>query len=139
MIIEEIKKDIRAEAQFAKLNKNDSIELYEEEVAQGRFDTVKVKLTHHVRMNSSEWEDFTHSFLNDRDWLAGQGGTGSDFETKYDLENQRGYAAFCSDAEECKQYRAQSYRLCLLVENTETGATVYVDPQGYNYARYVGL
>ena len=139
MLIEELTKDVRAEAQFAHLNKNDSIEQYEQEVAEGHFDTDKVKVTHHVRLNTTEWNEFTHSFFTDQDWLAGKGWFDSDFETKYNLENQRGTAALFNDKEEMEQYRAKLYRLCLLFENVETGASVYVDPQGYKYARYVGL
>lgn len=44
-----------------------------------------------------------------------------------------------NDREEFDLYVAQKFNLCLAVESIATGEKIYVDPQGYNYARYVGL
>ena len=62
------------------------------------------RVTETVEMNSAEYDVFTSSFCESREWLAGKGG----------LNN------------------------CLLVKAPHRPALV-IDPQGYDYARYVAL
>jgi hypothetical protein len=67
--------DLFITAKFARLNKNDTIEEYRDQVAEKRFYLERCKVTHSVRMNAEEYAEFTHALLTDREWLAGLGGT----------------------------------------------------------------
>ncbi len=83
-------------------------------------------------MDAQEYAEFTHSFLTDREWLGGLGGT----NTTADLPDVEHWWQY-TEAQQA-EFRAHAYRLVLAVSAPDR-ATVYVDPQGYSYARYVGL
>lgn len=56
----------------------------------------------------TDYDDFTRTFLADRDWLAGKGGTHNGM-----------------------------WNVVEIVAPERT--TLYVNPEGYAYARYVGM
>lgn len=141
-MIEVIGYDLRVIANWACLNKNNTLREYEKECS-GRGSSSRnhvasyresMKVTHVVELTVKEWNEFTTNFLNDTDWLAGLGGTDSD----YDLGREVKDFYELTEAER-KEWRAQAYRLGLLVICKDFGRSIAVDPQGYNYARYVGL
>ena len=77
----ELTTDYRCSADFANLNKNNTIEEYRAEIAKGDFRREAVKVTHLVKLSGADYYDFIRGFLEDRgEWLAGLGGNNSDYD-----------------------------------------------------------
>jgi len=122
-------KNIRINVLFPSLNKNNTIEEYKEELER-KYNTNKTLICEIITLSNADYELFTHNFLCDCDFIAGKGGNRSDFESDKDF-----YSMNREEQEECIKL---SYTLGILVQN-EDGEQIIVDPQGYNYARYVGF
>lgn len=119
-------------AKFAHLNKQDRISGYDNEIAADDYSTDRVKIVEIVTLTADEYEDFCDGLLEDRDWLAGKGGS----DSTANVGEGKHFFQFTDD--ERKAWMAESYRVCVAVQS-EGKRTLYVDPQGYNYARYVGI
>jgi len=126
----------RVLAQWARLNKNDTLQQYRDEVARGDYDNEEIEITRVVIMSPAAYGLFCDQLLSDFDWLAGMGGTNSDHVSKYDGQ-ENAYLLLLNDTNELELWRAEAYRVGLLV--TDGNRQLVIDPQGYNYARYVGL
>ncbi|MET3505562.1 hypothetical protein [Halalkalibacter oceani] len=63
-----------------------------------------------------------------------KGGTNSTFEVNEDIENM-----WELSEEDQTRWANESYRVVLEVINTETNETLLIDPQGYDYARYIAV
>lgn len=120
------------DAQFANLNKNQSLDQYKDEVSKGDYRLKNVKITKEVHFNTEEaLNNFSNMLLNDFDFLAETGGS---FTEDNRINSMIDY-----------------YNMDDLEKNTVKwnlyGVGVYyggklqfiVDAQGYSYARYVGL
>ena len=65
------------------------------------------------QLSNQEWEEFTNSFLTDREWISD----------------------FCA-----KEYPANGKQVpCIRVTCPGSEIALIVDPQGFDYARYVGI
>ena len=129
--------DAFATADFARMNKNNTVEEYIDNLRGGPYYdgekpylTEKIKITKVVTLSDDDYSTFSETLLTDREWLAGEGGCGS---TAYPNEDY-------SDLTEKQQqeWQNESYLLCVAVQCSGR-PTIYVDPQGYDYARYIGL
>lgn len=139
MRIEKMDKEVFVYAKWAHLNKNNTIDQYYYEVyGEVRYDVEKMLVTEVVTLDYKEWYEFRNGLLEDREWLAGKGGTNSSFELSEEREKEV-TAFYQMTPEEQKQWLAKSYRVGLLVKLENTHIGVAVDPQGYDYARYVGI
>jgi hypothetical protein len=49
------------------------------------------------------------------------------------------YGALAADKEMLADFKANNANLVTVLENDKTGERVAIDPQGYSYARYVGI
>lgn len=129
----ELSGDLRITARFAKLNKNSTLDEYKQECAKGEYYEEAVKLTHRADLTHEQFRAFCGHLLSDFPWLDGLGGTESDYAFEgYDVE-------WCKLPDEKKDaWRAKSYRLGVLVTRPD-GYAIVAGPQGYQYARYVGL
>lgn len=101
-------------AMFANLNKNDSIEEYDEQLEAGKYYLSECKIDKVVVLDTTDYDLFCESLLSDCDWLEDEGGTSLNSATNSTYRHVVAVA--------CKNRR-----------------TLYVDPQGYSYARYVGV
>lgn len=99
---------------WPKLNKQDDIEAYIEQVKARDFDLCRADVSEVVCLTCDEWDDFVHNLLKNRDWLAGKGGCSS-----------RGVR--------------EVIQVVRPGETAEESQSIFVDPQGYDYARYVGF
>lgn len=124
----------RLTAQFANLNKNCTLDEYQNECDKGKFRYGRVQVTHEVNLSHEQFRAFCENLMTSFPWLDGLGGTDSDYQT-----------AAQSDVEWCNlprdekdKWRAQSYTLGVLVTRPD-GYAIVVDPQGHDYARCVGL
>lgn len=118
-------------AEFAKLNKNDTLQEYIDEVKSGDYSTDRCKVVEAVTLTAEEYNELTNSFLRDREWLTGKGGHDSDMD-------QPDGAWWTWGSEKQDEFSSTSYRLVISVYAPER-QIIYIDPQGYSYARYVGL
>lgn len=105
---------IRYQSIWPKLNKQDRIGDYLDQVQSRDFDHCTAEVDEIVCLTCDEWDEFRQHLLTDRPWLAGKGG--------------------------CPERGVRS--VILVVRPGETAADsigFFVDPQGYDYARYVGF
>ena len=139
MRIEKLENEKFIRAKWAHLNKNNTIDQYYYEVyGESNYSVEKMLVTEIVTLNYEEWYDFRRGLLEDRDWLAGKGGTNSTFKLSEEREKEV-KAIWQMTPEELSQWRAGSYRVGLIVQLEDSFMSVAVDPQGYDYARYVGI
>jgi hypothetical protein len=119
-------------AEFANLNKNNTLEQYQEEVKSGKYSIENVKITKEVHFNNPEaLESFSNMLLNDFDFLANTGGSYTDdnrINSMTDFYNM--------DEIERTSVKWNLYGVAIYFNNE---LQFVVDAQGYNYARYVGL
>jgi hypothetical protein len=119
-------------AEFANLNKNNTIEQYQEEVLKGEFTLENVKITKEIHFNNLEaLENFSNLLLNDFDFLTGTGGSYTDdnrFNSMTDFHNM--------DEEERESVKWNLNGVAIYFNNE---LQFVVDAQGHSYARYVGL
>jgi hypothetical protein len=119
-------------AEFADLNKNNTLDQYKEEVKSGKYSIENVKVTKEVHFNNLEaLENFSNMLLNDFDFLANTGGSFTDdnrINTITDFYNM--------DEMERESVKWNLYGVAI---NFNNELQFVVDAQGYNYARYVGL
>ena len=130
--ITELKFDAFVEAEFAIMNKNNTVDEYRHEIKIGECRNERCKITKVVDLSRGDYREFSESLLFDQDWLRGEGGHDSTAK----LRNVESFAE--STDKEKEVYRASCYRLVVAVQ-CEGCQTMYVDPQGYSYARYVGM
>lgn len=105
---------IRLPSVWPKLNKQERIGSYLEQVHARDFDHCIAEIEETVCLTCDEWDDFRQHLLTPRTWLAGKGG--------------------------CPERGVRS--VILVVRPGETAADslgIFVDPQGYEYARYIGF
>lgn len=119
------KADFMINAKWANLNKNNEIGEYCYEVyMKNDYAVNKMRVTEIVTLNFEEWYAFKNGLLEDRDWLAGKGGTEEIFELVDEKE---------------QLYKKKYCIVGLLVQLEDSNEIVAVDPEGYSYARYVGI
>lgn len=122
---------------FAKLNKNCSISEYHDACADSGYHINNVMVEEVVVLTPSEYNVWKENLMDDCDFLAGKGGNDSHYKSKYDTETEEGYFGLLNDKEEMAKWLAESYSLVVAV--TDGYRVVFADPQGYNYARYIGF
>ena len=140
-------------AKFATINKNETLAQYKEECAKEETQTdtrqygdevytdtwkvweiEKCKIEQYFRATPEEWETLTNSFFDDNILWREKGGT------IYTGKNKNfDYDKLGNDTEMLQDYRLNNARLVTIIENGTTGEAIAIDPQGYKYARYVGI
>ncbi len=129
-----------------RLNKQDHIADYLKQLQPGErnYDLNWAEVTETRRMNAAEWNEFVTNLLEDRDWLAGKGGAGNwnpAFEQMTDVEicnlPRHGERGFTGGLSMDDWHRTMFLFVVAVV--APTGQTIYIDPEGYNYARYVAF
>ncbi|ATC49416.1 hypothetical protein CLI97_00079 [Bacillus velezensis] len=120
------------DAQFANLNKNQTLDQYKDEVAKGDYRLENVKITKEVHFNTEEaLNNFSNLLLNDFDFLAETGGSFTEdnrINSMIDYNNM--------DHLEKNTVKWNLYGVGVYYSGK---LQFIVDAQGYSYARYVGL
>ena len=116
---------------FPRLNKNNTLDENNKQITE-EYHTNNALITDVVDLTPSEWSAFTNNLLQNWEWLAEKGGNGS----LISLSSEDFYKL--SEEEQQKEWRKNSYSLVVQVR-CEGKQDLYIDPQGYNYARYVGV
>ena len=92
---------------------------------------MKALVTDMVVLTDRDFNIFKMSLLDNQEWLSGKGGTDSDYQTETEDWLQM-------NEEEREAWKKQSFSLVVKVMST-TGEEIFIDPQGYDYARHVAI
>lgn len=119
-------------SQFAKLNKNQTLDEYKEEVKKGNYDLQNVKVTKEIHFNSIDALNyFSNMLLNDFDFLTGTGGSYTDDNR---INSMTDYYSMTKEEQETVKFNL--YGVAIYFNNK---LQFVVDAEGYSYARYIGL
>lgn len=119
-------------AEFADLNKNNTIEQYMEEVEKGKYSLENVKITKEVHFDNLEaLTNFSNMLLNDFDFLTNTGGS---FTEDNRVNSMTDF--YNMEQEEKQAVQWNLYGVAIYFNNE---LQFVVDAQGHSYARYVGL
>lgn len=127
-------------AKFANLNKNNTLAEYENEVNKGDYITVRCKVEKYIVVNSVIYNSISNNLLEDNKLYAGLGGseyTGDKYPEMY--EEDFNWSKLYNNEDMMNDFRDNSILTVVIIENETTGDMLAIDPQGYNYARYVGI
>ena len=119
-------------SQFAKLNKNDTLDQYKEEVEKGEFDLQNVKITKEIHFQTEEaLSYFSNMLLYDFDFLSETGGSYTD---DVRINSMTDYDNLTKEERETVIFNL--YGVGIYYNNE---LKFVVDAQGHNYSKYVGL
>ena len=119
-------------AYFANLNKNNTLERYQEEVAKGDYYLNTLKVTREVHFKDLEsYNLYINMLLHDFDFIDGTGGSYTD---DLRINSMTDYYNMTSEEQKTIEWLLQGIAVYV---NDEL--MFVVDAQGYSYARYVGL
>jgi len=130
----------------ARLNKNNSWSEYVDQFEGGpqefglsdpkrpSWRTTRGKVVERRPMDREEYDKLIESLMDDRDWLAGKGGGGSTYDVPAEF-------ADVESAHQLPEPHLQNWKDEAYADLIEVTAprrrTIYLNPEGYNYARYV--
>ncbi len=114
-----------------RLNKQDWISEYLKQIETRDYDLNWAEVTETVTLDCAAWNDLMKGLLTDREWLSGKGGTG----TWADVPEGDYFKLTAAQQE---QWKRCAYIYVVKVV-APTGQAIYIDPQGYDYARYVAF
>lgn len=117
-----------------RLNKCDHIEEYLKQLETRDYDLGWARVEETKVLTCAEWNAFMRGLLTDREWLAGKGGASS---WAFDGRPEDRREWFQLSESEQALWRSTSYLHVIAV--CCGGQTVYVDPEGYDYARYLAF
>lgn len=121
---------------FPSCNKNHTkAENFESMVLYGTHEE-RCRVVKTITLGYDEFNQVYNSLLDNRPEMWGQIG-GSESEAP-ELENVT-YEQLCASKELMQIFRNTCYTLVVEVVNEETGASFFVNTEGYDYARYVGV
>ena len=139
-------------AKFASLNKNETLELYKEECSKEQFtkrdykshpadDMIttnwtmeKCKIEQYFEVTQKEWNNITEDFFSENILYRKKGGTiytGTSEDFDYDILHK--------DKDMLEDYKRNNARLVTIIKLEDSKKAIAIDPQGYSYARYVGI
>ena len=119
-------------AYFANLNKNNTLERYQEEVAKGDYYLNTLKVTREIHFkNLKSYNLYINMLLHDFDFIDGTGGSYTD-----DLRINSMIDYYNMTNEEQKKIEWLLEGVAVYINNE---LMFVIDAQGYSYARYVGL
>jgi hypothetical protein len=122
----------RPRALFPTLNKQNDIDDYRRGLASGEYLTQPIEVVETVNLGAGDYDEFTSSLMTRRGWLAGKGGVATDAPGLEDV------SPWQLDESERRRWISMRY-LHVIAVAAPGRPTIYVDPQGYDYARYVGF
>lgn len=120
-------------ARFSKINKLDWLCEYEAQLEKGNFEIERCKVNEIAVMTDEEYDEFAHSFLDDRDWLAGKGGSSTD------APDFPAGVPWHQLTEAQKELFRLTYYLETVAVKAPNRRILFIDPSGFQYARYVGM
>jgi hypothetical protein len=131
----EDKKLFVTDAMYANLNKKCTLKEYHHEVTEGNYQVNETLLTDIVYTTDEGYDFLINNLMEGQEYMAGKGGNNS----RYNIPaayTDKPYWEWPKD--ELEKVKSQIYTLGMLVYHP-TRELFIIDPQGYNYARYVAL
>lgn len=119
-------------AQFANLNKNETLLTYKEEVLKGDYSNENVQITKELHFSSEEaLKNFSNMLMNSFEFLANTGGSYTNDNRINSMED-----FYNMDDEERSTVQWNLKGVAVYHNNK---LQFVIDAQGHDYARYVGL
>ena len=123
-------------AKTPQLNKNNTIAEYIKQLKSRNYTIEKYQICYEMKLNNKDWNTLMMSLLTNRECFKGKGGTSSSYNPGFEINTFKDFAKM-NDLQS-KLWRKNSFRDdCILVKCGWN--SIVIDPQGYSYARYVGL
>ncbi|MCP4493185.1 MAG: hypothetical protein GY820_38675 [Gammaproteobacteria bacterium] len=125
---------------FASLNKNETLDEYKNEVyVERKFSTHKVGVEKIFFVDRKEWSQITNQFMTNWDQWEKIGGSNvpDDISSKHGFDKLENI--WDMNDEQRKVWDRESYSCAVKVINHVTGECIWVNTEGYSYARYVGI
>jgi hypothetical protein len=119
----------------AKMNNNDTVEAYREEIKAGEFYTENASITDIVTLTGEQYEYFSKNLLTDYDFLSKKGGRSLHPSDKTIPE---GADFFSLTNEQREHFQKNSFSLCVKIQS-EGKQNLYINPEGYSYVRYLSF
>lgn len=120
------------QAKFANLNKNQSIEQYEEEINKNDYELNNIKITRELHFKDTEALNlYNNSFLTYFDFIEGTGGS---YTEDLRVNTMEDYSKMTDSEKKSVEWLLKGIAVYY---NNEL--QYVIDAQGFNYARYVGL
>lgn len=117
---------------MARLNKNDTLQEYQDQLKTGEYYHRDIKITKELHFEDFNTYDlFANMLLSDFDFLKDSGGSYTEDERIQTLED-----FYKMDKEEQETVKWNSYGIAVYHQDE---LMFIVDTQGYDYARYVGI
>jgi hypothetical protein len=119
------------DCKFPSLNKCQRLDEYIEQLE--KTEMYRAAINRVVQLTDEDYDLWTNDLLDDQEWLAGMGGSDS-------IAPLRQVQDWFNDYTEAEQklWIAEAYNLAVLVYAPNRSALL-VDPQGRNYAAYIGF
>ena len=138
--------------QFPRMNKNNTLATYRRELEKG-YNDVTVIVMRYVLLDSKMWSDLTNNLMDSERFLYLKDGEASDKSGRWtgiggswlspSTLKELGWPSdiddteIVNDPEKLELFRKHNKTIAVTVGNgTET---IFIDCEGYNYARYVGF
>jgi hypothetical protein len=119
-------------SEFANLNKNNTLDQYQEEVEKGKYSLEDVRINKEIHFNNLEaLENFSNMLLHDFDFLNNTGGS-------YTADNRINSMTDYYNMDDFEKNTVKWNRKGVAIYFNNKLQFI-VDAQGYNYARYVGM
>lgn len=119
-------------AQFANLNKNNTLAEYKEEVEKGKYYNNTLKVTRELHFKDLKSYDlFSNMLLHDFDFIDGTGGS---YTEDLRINSMTDYYNMAEEEKKTVEWILQGIAVYL-----DNELMFVIDAQGYCYARYVGL
>lgn len=130
--VEEEKQYYIINANFANLNKNNTLKQYEEEIKAGDYYKNTLKVTREIHFKSiAALKAYSNQLLNDFDFIDGTGGSYTEDKR---INSMTDYNNMSEADRKTVEWILQG--IAVYFENE---LQFVIDAQGYSYARYVGL
>lgn len=131
-VVELEKEYFIVDAQFANLNKNNTLAQYKEEVEKGDFYNNTLKVTRELHFKDMQaLEYFQNMLLHDFDFINGTGGS---YTEDVRINSMTDYYNMTKEDKDSVQWLLSGIAVYY-----ESKLQFVIDAQGYCYARYIGL
>ena len=142
--IEDEKPFLIGDCRFPKMNKNDSLAEYEEQLGDPEHYNVEtVGIRKIVVVNTEKWDEITNSLLDDRAELWEKIGGSEMYDEvakEHNVpEDEKEFSEWIDNPDNLKLFRENNYIPAVALFNRDTQEAIIINTEGGGYARYVGF
>ena len=122
---------------FAKINKCNTLSEYKQQVKNGEYYLEDIFIEKIVIVDDMDWSIITKNLLNDCGLWEKIGGSTYIGEDEEIINSDKWFHELTPEQQE--DYRNNNATLTVIIINKDSGDSFYVNTEGYEYARYVGV